>query len=157
MSDNETPKEDEPVATVRNLKANDNPITSRPLGGATHTYVELEVSAESYAEVKHLLEQAGWDHAIMDDGAIDLSGIALTKAFEPPTATVITINGRSVNLAAEAFGDKISYEEILLIEGLNGNPSCVWHSDGRSGILAPGQFVKLAKDLCISVAHTGNA
>lgn len=63
--------------TVKKIQADPKPLPPRIR--QTHTVVELPVSAESYAEVKYLLEQAGYDHCIMDCGGIDLSGIALTR------------------------------------------------------------------------------
>lgn len=46
----------------------------------THTYATLEVSHAAYNEVEKLLRAAGYGHAFMPDGAIDMHGIALTKA-----------------------------------------------------------------------------
>lgn len=54
----------------------------RPRISHTHTVVELEVSRESYSEIRYLLMKAGYDHCILDGGAIDLSGIALTTVPE---------------------------------------------------------------------------
>ncbi len=45
---------------------------------ATHTYVELPVSASCYDEIKRLLMEAGYDHAF-DGDAIDMHGIGLTR------------------------------------------------------------------------------
>ena len=47
----------------------------------THTYVLMEVSDEVYAEVERKLRDAGYDHAI-DDGELDMHGIALVKESE---------------------------------------------------------------------------
>lgn len=50
----------------------------------THTYAELEVSAEAYAEIAAKLIEAGYDHVfersgkgVENRGAIDMHGIAL--------------------------------------------------------------------------------
>lgn len=46
----------------------------------THTYAILDVSKECYAEVRRLLEAAGYEHAFQErpDGeVIDMHGIAL--------------------------------------------------------------------------------
>lgn len=43
----------------------------------THTYALLEVSREAYDEIKGKLQAAGYDHALHDDGLIDMNGIAL--------------------------------------------------------------------------------
>jgi hypothetical protein len=58
----------------------------------THTYVTLEVSAAAFNEIKSKLEQAGYDHTFMDDGGIDMHGIALTKAAAGPGTSTVTIN-----------------------------------------------------------------
>lgn len=44
----------------------------------THTYVELELSAAAYDEIARTLRAAGYDHAFMDDGTIDMHGIGVT-------------------------------------------------------------------------------
>lgn len=46
----------------------------------THTYVELELSQSAYDEVRRKLAEAGYDHAFMDDGAIDMHGLGVTRA-----------------------------------------------------------------------------
>lgn len=46
---------------------------------STHTYAELEVSADTYDEIAEKLRKAEYDHAFMDDGTIDMHGIGLTK------------------------------------------------------------------------------
>jgi hypothetical protein len=46
----------------------------------THTFAELEVSAQTYDEVRRLLAAAGYaDILFMDGGAIDMRGIGLTR------------------------------------------------------------------------------
>ena len=45
----------------------------------THTYAELEVSPEAYDEIRSKLEAAGYTHAFMEDGAIDMHGIGLIR------------------------------------------------------------------------------
>ena len=44
----------------------------------THKLAELAVSEEAYHEIYTLLAEAGYHHAFID-GAIDMSGIALTR------------------------------------------------------------------------------
>jgi hypothetical protein len=44
----------------------------------TRTYVTLEVPPLFWQFVKRKLEEAGYNHAIMEDGEIDMHGIALT-------------------------------------------------------------------------------
>lgn len=45
----------------------------------TYSVVEMPVSPETYAEIRYLLTQAGYDQCFMASGGIDLSGIALTR------------------------------------------------------------------------------
>lgn len=45
----------------------------------THTYATLDVSASAYDEIAASLREAGYDHVFMEDGAIDMHGIALVK------------------------------------------------------------------------------
>jgi len=46
----------------------------------TYTYVELNVSESTYNEVKQLLEEAGYGHCFMEEGAINMHGMALVLA-----------------------------------------------------------------------------
>ena len=46
----------------------------------THTYAELAVSEAAYAEVAGKLRDAGYDHAFLEDGVIDMQGIGVTKS-----------------------------------------------------------------------------
>lgn len=162
MSD-EQKKPDEPQSSCTPLKVDDLPadkqsVFRRPRPSATHTYVEMEVSKETYAEVKYLLEQAGWDHCIMDDGALDLSGIALKKAALPDVMP-ITVNGVSKNITVPIDG-KLSYEDLVKIEYGDDEKrvlSMTWRSakDKYGGILAPGQSVELDEGMVFNMAHTG--
>ena len=43
----------------------------------TSTYVEMKVTASTYMEILGCLEDAGYLHAIHEDGTLDLDGIAL--------------------------------------------------------------------------------
>jgi len=45
----------------------------------THTYAELEISRSAYDEIRGLLKAAGYQHAFMDDGTIDMHGIGITR------------------------------------------------------------------------------
>lgn len=53
---------------------------------ATHTYVTLEVSGAAYEEIATKLREAGYDHVFMDDGEIDMHGLALV--MREPDKTV---------------------------------------------------------------------
>lgn len=44
----------------------------------THTIVELGLSLEAYEEIKAKLTKAGYQHAFMEDGTIDMTGIGVS-------------------------------------------------------------------------------
>lgn len=46
----------------------------------THTYAELGLSRAAYDEIAAALRAAGYDHAFMEDGTIDMHGIGVTCA-----------------------------------------------------------------------------
>jgi len=48
----------------------------------THTYAIMKVSKATYDEIERLLQEAGYDHAIMEDGALDMHGIAIAHPQE---------------------------------------------------------------------------
>jgi hypothetical protein len=50
----------------------------------THTYAELEISQAAWDEIAQKLRDAGYDHAFVDGKTIDMHGIGLTPAAEPP-------------------------------------------------------------------------
>ena len=57
----------------------------------THTFVEMAVSASTYLEVLKKLEDADYRHAILEDGSLDMHGIALVPELpeylqDPKTA-----------------------------------------------------------------------
>jgi hypothetical protein len=47
--------------------------------GSTHTYAILDLSPEAFEEISTKLKAAGYDHAFMSDGEIDMHGIAVKK------------------------------------------------------------------------------
>ncbi len=49
---------------------------------STHTYALLAVNNETHREIKDLLLKVGYDHAINDEGEIDMHGIALVSTAE---------------------------------------------------------------------------
>lgn len=56
----------------------------------THTFAELEVSPAAYDEIRGLLEAAGYQHAFLDGGAIDMHGIGLVRGeAAPPEADAL--------------------------------------------------------------------
>lgn len=68
----------------------------------THTYAELELSPAAYDEIAQKLRAAGYDHAFMEDGAIDMHGIGVTKAdVQPPIQD-------AVNWAAERWHAEVA-------------------------------------------------
>lgn len=46
----------------------------------THTHAELKISPEAFDEIYTKLRAAGYEHAFMRGGAIDMNGLALTRA-----------------------------------------------------------------------------
>ncbi len=46
----------------------------------THTFAELVVGEGTYAEIASKLRDAGYDHAFLEEGAIDMQGIGVTKS-----------------------------------------------------------------------------
>jgi len=44
----------------------------------TYTFALMQVSKATYDEIKQKLEEAGYGHAIQEDGALDMHGIGLT-------------------------------------------------------------------------------
>lgn len=53
----------------------DQPTTSRLR--QTHTYAKLEVDDSTYQDIKKRLLAVDYGHTIMDDGCIDMHGIAI--------------------------------------------------------------------------------
>lgn len=60
----------------------------------THTYVELGLSQAAYDEIKQKLADAGYQHAFMDDGAIDMHGIGVTLEHNPLTDAAAAAHAR---------------------------------------------------------------
>lgn len=50
----------------------------------THTYVTLDISPAAYDEIRAKLEEAGYQHAFMEGGEIDMHGLALVRAGSEP-------------------------------------------------------------------------
>ena len=44
----------------------------------THTLAQLELSAGAYGEIADKLLAAGYEHAIGDDGMLDMTGVGVT-------------------------------------------------------------------------------
>jgi hypothetical protein len=59
----------------------------------SHTYALLDVSWETYKEIRNKLEAAGYQHAFGTDGEIDMHGIALTMEHPDggPVSTAPTL------------------------------------------------------------------
>lgn len=47
----------------------------------THTFAVLELSPAAYDEIAHKMREAGYGHVFMDDGAIDMHGIGVTRSM----------------------------------------------------------------------------
>lgn len=84
----------------------------------TYTYAELEVSARTYAEVRELLDQAGYQQAFHknpgdDHEVIDMRGIAL-KAAAPPKFTnpdVVRSFLRDLGVPEEHWAEELRADE----------------------------------------------
>lgn len=48
----------------------------------THTYVLMELPPDVYALIEQRLREAGYTHAIGEDGELDMHGIALSKGLD---------------------------------------------------------------------------
>lgn len=49
---------------------------------STRTYALMEISPEAYAEIADAMKRAQYDHAFMEDNAIDMHGIAVIPAHK---------------------------------------------------------------------------
>ena len=49
----------------------------------TRTVAVMEVSDSTYREIRELFERAGYDHALLHDGSLDMHGIAIAPKVEP--------------------------------------------------------------------------
>ena len=49
----------------------------------TRTYAVLDVSKETHKEIRDKLRNAGYDHAIDDNGDLDMHGIVLHTTYAP--------------------------------------------------------------------------
>ena len=45
----------------------------------THTFTILKISQPAYDEIKLKLKDAGYEHTFLEDGVIDMHGIAIQK------------------------------------------------------------------------------
>ena len=81
----------------------------------THTYVLLDVSPETFAEIEHLLRKAKYDHAFIGQGRnlrIDMEGIALeAREIGGPVSQVLAMQREHVDTWQDA-------EESVWREGL---------------------------------------
>lgn len=96
----------------------------------THTCVELEISAAAYDEIAAKLKEADYHHVFMDNGSIDMSGIAVTRGI-----------GVSVLKAALIAGTPIAdgqLREIFAIEA-NENSQRASASAGSADRVSPTQ------------------
>ena len=51
----------------------------KPALRTTHTIVKLAVSDAAYNEIRAHLQEANYDHCFLEDGSIDMTGIAVEK------------------------------------------------------------------------------
>jgi hypothetical protein len=59
----------------------------------THTVATLAVSLGAYDEIAALLRAAGYGHAFVDDGVIDMSGIGLVPPEAPAPQAANGVRG----------------------------------------------------------------
>ncbi len=69
----------------------------------THTFAELGISAAAYDEIRGKLEAAGYQHAFMEPGAIDMHGIGVTREPEPTVAETPAALGWTHQKIADAL------------------------------------------------------
>lgn len=81
----------------------------------TYTYALLEVSPAAHREIESKLRAAGYDHALHEDGVIDMHGIALVVSEEDQVAEM------------EAAGP--SNEELLKFAETHRPPQS-WYDEG---------------------------
>jgi len=94
----------------------------------THTFAELEVSKEAYLEIYTLLAEAGYHHAFLD-GAIDMSGIALTRKRERKTQAPEQLLAQLMEEGRDAtveFKDGDSLPGGLVVSLKRGYPNAVY-------------------------------
>lgn len=63
----------------------------------THTYAELELSKAAYDEIAKKLRDAGYDHAFMEDGTIDMHGIGVTREVNEVDRATVELERRAGN------------------------------------------------------------
>jgi len=77
----------------------------------TRTLTTLELSAAAYNEIHTKLKKAGYDHAFLDDGLIDMHGIGIAKfAVKPFPKRGRILTGKELRYAADN-GIPVFYEE----------------------------------------------
>lgn len=126
----------------------------------SHTFAELEVSLETYNEIKKLLEKAGYHHAFVD-GAIDMHGIGLVKPKLPDTVCIM-VNGDIAEIDTTTGKTKIDYDDVFKIAYPDLDirmMTCTYGTkDGRkSGIFYAGDKIDLEEGLRFTIMDTGNA
>lgn len=86
----------------------------------TYTYVEMDVSQPTYDEVKANLRKAGYEHAIGDDGALDMHGLALVLDPSIEARETIGFSG-STSAGVAPCVDRCPYAGYCGDEGLCAN------------------------------------
>lgn len=46
---------------------------------ATHTFVTMDLSEAAFNEIRQKLQDAGYEHAFIEEGLIDMRGIAVQR------------------------------------------------------------------------------
>lgn len=105
----------------------------------THTFATLELTPAAYDEIRTKLTAAEYQHTFMDDGAIDMHGIGVTRGPEAPPqpapdseridwleemfrncpGTSLMFNSVEDIEVAESIGDKIEPGFVIVTDGCN--------------------------------------
>lgn len=67
----------------------------------THTYAILEIDPEAFEAIKQKLTEAGYGHAFMPGGEIDMAGIALApdkKSIFEAAAKARALHARTIEM-----------------------------------------------------------
>lgn len=89
---------------------------------STYTFATLEVSAAAYLEIRAKLEEADYQHAIREDGAIDMHGIGLVRA---PATPSVNERGTRYDL------DELEAKARMAHDAERIPPTGWWYSRGR--------------------------
>ena len=87
----------------------------------THTYALLEVSQQAFDEIKKLLEEADYYHAVTPEGYLDMNGIALQRGVPKSNENTMVVVRQDFVEEMVKRGFAISpptdeeYKEVILL------------------------------------------